>query len=242
MLVSGLGGVGSFWAHQVGEFARDFRVITHDHRGTGRSSRSMIDYSVDQMADDVLRLMDALKIDVAHYVGHSTGGAIGQIIAQDRPERLGRLVLSATWAGTDAYFRRSFEMRKEVLRTGGMLSYWRAAILVQRPPAWICAHEAALREEEAAIPADAADAEILQRRIDAIIRFDRRAGLARIKAPTLIAVARDDMVTPPYLSEELASKIPGAELAVLDQGGHFAPRIEPAAFNASVSGFLRKEL
>jgi aminoacrylate hydrolase len=238
MLVSGLGGLGSFWKHQVSEFARHYRVITHDHRGTGQSSRSRISYSVDQMADDVLRLMDALKIDAAHYVGHSTGGAIGQIIAQDRPERLKRLVLSATWAGEDAFFRRSFEVRKELLRTGGVLSYWRVSILLQRPPAWIHAHEAALREEEATILAGAPDADILQRRIDAIIRFDRRAGLTRIKSPTLVVVAQDDMVTPQYLAEELAAKIPGAELAVLDYGGHFAPMIEPAAFNRTVGRFL----
>ena len=77
LLVPGLGGIGSFWMHQVAAFARDFRVVTHDHRGTGQSSRSRITYSVDQMADDVLRLMDVLKIDAAHCVGHSTGGAIG---------------------------------------------------------------------------------------------------------------------------------------------------------------------
>src|SRR3546814_13093753 len=71
-------------------------------------------YSVDQMAEDTVRLMDALKIDSAHYVGHSTGGAMGQTIAQDHPERIKSLVLSATWPG------RSEERRvgKECVRTG----------------------------------------------------------------------------------------------------------------------------
>ena len=65
LLVSGLNGVGSWWAHQVRAFS-GFRVITHDHRGTGRSTWSEITYSVDQMAADLLRLMDALHIDSAH--------------------------------------------------------------------------------------------------------------------------------------------------------------------------------
>ena len=60
--MQGLSGIGSFWTHQVAAFARDFRVVTHDHRGTGQSSRSRITYSVNQMADDVLRLMDVLKL------------------------------------------------------------------------------------------------------------------------------------------------------------------------------------
>jgi aminoacrylate hydrolase len=240
LLVPGLGGIGAFWAKQVAEFARDFRVIIHDHRGTGQSSRSCITYSVDQMAEDVLRLMDGLKIDAAHFVGHSTGGAIGQTIAQDRPERIKRLVLSATWAGSDGFFRRSFETRKEILRSCGVGSYWRASALLLRPPFWISNNEAALREEEAKTLADPPDAEILQSRIDAIIRFDRRARLGEIKAPTLVIVAVDDMVTPLHLSEELAEKIPNARFTMLRYGGHFVPVVDPAAFNEAIGAFLRE--
>src|ERR1700694_2269707 len=111
LLVPGLSGLGSFGARQVPDFARDFRVIVHDHRGTGASTHSHIRYSVEQMADDVLRLMDALKIDSARLVGHSTGGAIGQVIAQDHPTRLRSLVLSATWAGPDPFFPRVLDRK-----------------------------------------------------------------------------------------------------------------------------------
>ncbi len=237
----GLGGIGTFWASQVTEFARDFRVITHDHRGCGQSSRSRIAYSVDQMAADVLRLMDGLKIDAAHFVGHSTGGAIGQIIAQDRPERIKRLVLSASWAGQDGFFRRSFEMRQELLRLGGIRSYWRASALLLHPPAWIDENEAVLLEEEARTLAYPPDTEILESRIDAIIRFDRRARLGQIKAPTLVIVAVDDMVTPPYLSAELTAKIPTARLVLLPYGGHFSLLVDPTAYNEAVGTFLRAD-
>ena len=110
LLVPGLSGVGAFWSAQIAEFSRDFRVITHDHRGAGQSTHSRIKYSVEQMAADVVRFMDALGIDRAHLVGHSTGGAIGQVLAQDHADRLASLVLSATWAGPDPYFRRLFVM------------------------------------------------------------------------------------------------------------------------------------
>ena len=239
LLVPGLGGIGTFWLKQVAAFSRDFRVIVHDHRGCGRSSRSRITYSVEQMADDVLHLMDALKLDAAHYVGHSTGGAIGQVIAQDHPKRLRRLVLSATWAGQDPFFRRSFETRKELLRLGGILSYWRASALMLRPPYWISANEAALKAEEAQVAADPPDAGILESRIDAIMAFDRRNRLGSIKAPTLVVVAEDDMVTPLHYSEELAAKIPGAKLAVLPRGGHFVPVVDVEGYNKAVGAFLR---
>jgi aminoacrylate hydrolase len=239
MLVSGLNGVGSFWSHQVAEFSRDFRVVVHDHRGTGRSTHSRITYSVEQMADDVLRLMDRLGIARAHLAGHSTGGAIGQIIALDHPDRLASLVLSATWAGPDPYFRRLFEMRREILTTSGVEAYMRSSILVLTPPWWVSANDAAItamHREQAASPAPV---EVTASRIDAIVRFDRRARLHEIRTPTLVVVASDDMVTPRFYSDELASRIPGAKLVVLDGGGHFVPQIDPGRYNAVVGGVLR---
>lgn len=239
LLVPGLSGAGSFWARQVPALARDFRVIVHDHRGAGRSTHSRIRYSVDQMADDTLRLMDALGIGAAHLAGHSTGGAIGQTIAQDHPERLRSLVLSATWAGPDPYFRRLFESRREVLVTLGVEAYLRASALFLAPPWWVRAHDAALAEEHRRLAAEAPPVEVLASRIDAIVRFDRRARLGAIRAPTLVIVAVDDMITPLFYSQELAERIPGARLVTLEGGGHWAPVIEADAFNAAVGAFLR---
>lgn len=242
LLVPGLSGLGSFWERQVPDFARDFRVIVHDHRGAGQSSHSRIPYSVQQMADDVLRLMDALGIASAHFAGHSTGGAIGQVIAQDHPARLESLVLSATWAGRDAYFRRLFESRREILVTLGVEAYLRASVLLLTPPSWVSANDAAIAEQHRQQAAASSPIEILVSRIDAIVEFDRRARLGEIRVPTQVIVAVDDMVTPRFYSEELAERIPGAKLVVLDGGGHFAPRIVPDAYNAVVGGFLRGQL
>src|SRR5258705_13940121 len=99
MLVPGLGGQGAFWAPQVRDFARDFRVIVHDHRGAGRSTHSRIQYSVDQMAADTVALMDRLGVASAHYVGHSTGGAHCQTLTPDPPGRRTSRALSAPRAG-----------------------------------------------------------------------------------------------------------------------------------------------
>src|SRR5262249_39955322 len=139
----------------------------------------------------------------------------------------------------DPFFQRSFIARRELLRLGGVASYWRASVLLLRPPAWIGANEAALAAEEAELLADPHDVGLLDSRIDAILRFHRRARLNPIPAPTLVVVAADDMVTPLHYSAELARGIPGAALATLPYGGHFVPVIEPAAYNAAVGEFLR---
>ena len=238
LLVPGLSGLGSFWASQVEAFSRDFRVIVHDHRGTGRSTHSRIEYSVEQMAADVLTLMDRLSIARAHFAGHSTGGAIGQVLAQDQPERIASLVLSATWAGRDAFFRRCFEVRKQVLLQSGVESYLRASVPFLAPGWWVSANDVALEAQHRSQAAASPPVEILASRIDAIVRFDRRARLGEIAAPTLVVVAADDMLTPRFYSEELASAIPDAKLHVLSGGGHFAPVIVPDEYNAAVGAFL----
>jgi aminoacrylate hydrolase len=238
LLVTGLSGVSSYWDPLVPALAERFRVVLHDHRGTGRSSRCRIDYSVGQMAADVLALMDHLGIGRAHFAGHSTGGAIGQTLAIDHPERIDRLVLSATWPRACPYFRRMFEARRDLLKFGGMKLYRRHGHVFLYPPDWIAANDGALAAADAAAPDHPLDAEITARRIDAILAFDRLDDLGRIAAPTLVAVARDDAVTPLHHSLVLAERIPGATLHVTAHGGHFAPRLHPDAFLRAVLPFL----
>ena len=238
MFVPGLGGGGSVWMNQIPAFSDSYRTIVHDHRGCGQSSYSKIDYSVDQMAADAIRLMDGLGIERAHWVGHSTGGAMGQIVAQDYPDRLASLVLSATWSGQDSYFNRAFAARKGVLSTGGTLDYARHSVLTLLPPWYITQNPERITEMEGYLAGADQPVEIMESRIDAICAFDRRDRMADIKAPTLVIVAEDDMVTPRYLSDELADGIPGAEKVILSTGGHFVIHIEVDDYNRAVRGFL----
>src|SRR4029077_1691856 len=123
MFVSGLAGFASFWHDQAVSFAKNFDVITHDHRGIGQSDLTRSGFTVDRMAADVIGLMDALEIERAHIVGHSTGGAIAQILAVEHPKRLASVVLSASWTKPDAYFRRLFGLRKDILLRLGPSAY-----------------------------------------------------------------------------------------------------------------------
>ena len=113
LLVPGLGGSGTFWRKQVEYFSPRYRVVTYDHRGVGRSPAAPLHDSVGEMADDALALMDALGIEAAHIVGHSTGGAIGQHLALRSPKRVRSLVLSASWAGPAPLFTDLFRVRAQ---------------------------------------------------------------------------------------------------------------------------------
>src|SRR5437588_1776915 len=133
LLVPGLGGVGSYWNPNLPAFSQNYNVIVHDHRGTGQSSRSRIRYCVDQMTDDLLGLMDHLKIEQAHLVGHSTGGAIGQTLSAREPGRLKSLVIYASWTKADPFFRRVFEARRALLMQAGAAAYARSTAVFLYP-------------------------------------------------------------------------------------------------------------
>jgi aminoacrylate hydrolase len=240
LLVSGLGGAAAYWLPNLPAFAAKYRVIVHDHRGTGQSTHSKIEYSVDQMTDDLVRLMDHLKIDRAHLVGHSTGGAIGQTLAATHPERLASLVIYASWTKADPFFKRSFEARRTLLATAGAAPYVRSTPVFLYPPWWINENAALLGEREKVMIPNFPPPEIVASRIDAVVAFDRTADLPRIRIPTLVICAKDDFITPAYYSEELARRIPGAELHLLERGGHCASETVPEAFNAAVLGFLQR--
>ena len=240
MFVPGLGGGAAVWSRQIPAFSETYRTIAHDHRGCGQSTYSMIDYSVDQMAADAIRLMDALEIERAHWVGHSTGGAMGQIVAQDYPERLASLVLSATWPGQDVYFNRAFAARKSVLSAAGTREYARHSILTLLPPWYITQNADKISELEGYLAGADQPVEIMENRIDAICAFDRRNRMGDIKAPTLVIVAEDDMVTPRYLSDQLEEGITGAERVTLPTGGHFVIHILVEEYNRAVNDFLQR--
>ena len=238
LFVSGLTGFASFWQDQVAAFSKTFDVITHDHRGIGQSDLTRSGFTVDRMAADVLGLMDALEIERAHIVGHSTGGAMAQILAIEHPKRLASIVLSATWTKPDAYFRRMYALRKEVLQRGGPSSYVPATTLFLYPSWWIAKNNEKLRHLEAQNLANFPPLDIAMSRIDAILAFDRTASLAKIRTPTLVVGAEDDIVTPAYFSEELARLIRGAEVKIFPRGGHWFPHVLAREFNQAVLPFL----
>jgi aminoacrylate hydrolase len=239
LLVSGLGGTAAYWKANLPALSARYRVIVHDHRGAGQSTHSKIRYTVDQMTDDTVKLMDHLKIEAAHLVGHSTGGAIGQTMAIQHPKRLKKLVLFATWTKADFFFKHLFSVRREVLTKIGPEAYVKAGTLFLYPPWWVQQNAAMVKQREALFVQHFPPIEVVASRIDGIVAFDRSSGLGGIKTPTLVLCAKDDAITPAYFSEELAKKIPGAKLKVLPDGGHCASECSLEAFNQAVLDFLR---
>jgi aminoacrylate hydrolase len=237
LLVAGLGGVGSYWGEQWDAFAACHRVIRFDQRGTGGSDRVAV-RSVEEMAADAVAVLDAAGVERVHFLGHSTGGAIGMALALERPERLLSLTIYASTARADAYRRKLFALRRAIHAGLGSDWYARQTSLILYPSWWIAANEERLEREEAVAAARLGPPEVQASRLDAILAFDRLGELPRIAAPTLVLCAEDDIVTPIRFSEEIAAAIPGACFVRFPRGGHALSRTLPGEFNEAVLGFI----
>lgn len=239
---AGLGGAGSFWNPQIQAFAPHFQIVLHDHRGTGKSSRDLINYSVPQMARDVLELADGLGIERFHFAGHSTGAAIGQEIALRDPDRLLSAVLCSGWARRDPWFSRCFATRATLLRQAGPEAYVKAQGLFIFPPWWVSANESKLQAMEEAQLSHFPPTEIVLSRIAAITAYGPAEELGAVRVPALVVCADDDHLTPPHLSLDMHRLIPGSELAILPTGGHFNTVTRPEEFNETVLGWLQAQV
>ena len=107
ILSAGMGGSGEYWRPNLPALAEHHRVILYDHRGTGRSDRTVTP-RIESIGDDIRLLMDALGIGKASILGHAIGGMGGLSMALDTPERVDRLVVVNGWGRLDRYTARCF--------------------------------------------------------------------------------------------------------------------------------------
>jgi aminoacrylate hydrolase len=237
LLVSGLGGTAAFWNAAAAHWGRRFRVIRMDQRGIGASSRGTAQCTIDRLAEDCLRVLDAFGSKRAIMLGHSTGGCILQALALAAPERVERLVLSGAWARPSRYLTELFAARLRLLELSPR-DYAAMAAFLSYPPAWIEENWNKVAPTIANPPESDAARQVIRERIAALTGFDRSAEISRIAIPSLVIGAEDDQVVPAFMQRDLAQRIPGADLRLLDGGGHFFPVSRTQAFTAEVDGWL----
>ena len=242
LLSSGLSGSGSYWQPNLAALGTGHRVITYDHRGTGRSDRHVAgDLTVESMAAHVVALMDTIGIDRCTFIGHALGGHIGLALALAAPARLDRLVVINGWAKLDLHTARCFDTRLALLRNSGPRAYLHAQPLFLYPPQWIADHHDRLQDEEEAMLAHFPGADMIERRVAAVRRFNIAGRLDEIRVPTLLVAADDDMLVPPSASEKLAGGIHGAEFARMASGGHACNVTRAEHFNMWLLDWLHSE-
>jgi pimeloyl-ACP methyl ester carboxylesterase len=238
LFIQGLGADKHGWDLQRLASGLRYRAIALDNRGAGRSDKPHGEYSLEQMADDAVTVLDHAGVDDAHIVGASMGGAISQILAVKHPERMRSLTLACT-AGQHHPWREE------------LLSSWRDAALERgigsmgrEAARWVIGPRSFRRLLPAmgwlgplalGRPSHAFAAQC-----DAILNVDTSLAdeLGNITAPTLVVVGNQDILTPRGDSEELAERIPTAELAVISGAAHGLMIEHARSFNRVLFDFL----
>jgi 3-oxoadipate enol-lactonase len=225
----------SMWDPQVPALAARFRVLRYDTRGHGRSAVTPGPYSIDQLAKDVLALLDGLDVSRAAFCGLSMGGLVGMWLGAHAHARVERLVLCNTAAKIGT--AQSWNERIETVRDQGM-----AGISVSVVERWLSA-ELRTRAPEVAARARA----LLERTAPegylacatAIRDADERGDLRAIPVPTLVVAGSRDPATPPADGRLLAEGIAGAEYVELP-AAHLSNLEAPEAFTSAVVAFLTR--
>lgn len=238
LMIQGLGADKHLWDLQRLALAPWYHTIAHDNRGAGRSDKPHGAYSLEQMADDAIAVLDRVGVDDAHIVGASMGGVISQLIALRHPDRVRSLTLACTACEHHPWRRELLAEWAEIAQTRGMGAMtsvaarwvigprsfrrltpavgWMGPLALSRPPHAFAGQVAGILD---------IDDELADRLTD-------------ITAPTLVIVGNQDILTPRGDSEQIADLIPNSELAVISGAAHGFMVEHWTTFNSILLDFL----
>ena len=237
---------GEVWKiHQVPEFSKDHRVIIHDYRGTGQSSKPSIDYTTQMFARDVIALMDHLKADDAIVVGHSMGGRVAQLLALDYPGRVKKLVLASTGSHYPQTKGLPLKIIKEMIEWGYEKYERDHTILVGFTDEFVKNHPERVEHYLKVRMQNLCPVEFYLRHLLARQAHDTSARLKDIRQPTLILVGEDDRnmtseVNHRMSSDILAKGIPHSKLVVLQNERHSYFFANPDAAHKIIRDFINE--
>lgn len=234
VLSNSLGSTHTMWDAQADALAGHFRVVRYDTRGHGESPVPTGPYDIDDLADDVVTLLDTLGVEKAHFVGLSLGGMTGMRLAARNPERVDRLVVLCTGAKLDpssAWLDRASTVRDQgspAVAEAVVARWFTAAYLAANPDI-----KASCEATVAGTPAEgyASCCEV-------IAAMDLRPDLPLISASTLAIAGTDDPATPPRFLQEIADGVQDGRLLVVPQSAHLANAERPEIITPAIVAHL----
>ncbi|MDF2713369.1 MAG: 3-oxoadipate enol-lactonase [Paenibacillus sp.] len=233
LLSNSLGTDMFMWDLQIPQLAQQFQVLRYDTRGHGASETPPGPYTIDQLGQDALGLLNGLGIERASFCGISLGGMTGMWLATQAPERLDRIALCNTAAligPPDIWNTRIETVRRDGMQAiaDGLLTRWFRPPYIERAPREMMQLKQTLAETspEGYVAACAA-----------VRDMDLRDTVRRIQLPTLVIAGSGDKVTPLRDSQYLIEHIPGARYIELE-AAHLSNIEAAEPFTAELLKFM----
>lgn len=233
VLSNSLGTTLDMWLPQLPALLDHFRVLRYDTRGHGQSEVTPGPYTIAQLGNDVVALLDNLQITRAHFCGLSMGGMTGIWLGIHAPERIGRLVLCNTSAAIgvpEVWNSRIAKVRQQGMESiiDDVMGRWFTADFLIHAPAQVERVKAMLRNTSI---------EGYVANCAAVRDMDQRSELAKISVPTLVIGGKHDLSTPPEHGELIARAIACARYFELN-AAHLSNWEVAQGFTQQVIDFL----
>ena len=228
----------AMWEPQL-EALKDFRVLAPDFRGFGSSPLSS-PWFIEHAVDDAFETLSSLAVEKAVLVGLSMGGYVALRAAEKYPSRVKALVLCDTRAEADANeskIKRAASV--DFVRAHGVGPFVEPFLKDSLAPATLTGKPKVV-EFLRAIATKSTPEAVTSALAALAARGDATASLPGVRVPTAVFVGSQDKITPLPLAEALRSRVPGAELHVIPDAGHFSNAENPAAFNDRLVSFLKR--
>ena len=226
------------WAFQVAAIQRHFRVLVYDCRGMWKSDHPAGPYSMEQHADDLASLLNALGISKAHIAGISYGGEISMVFAIRYPQMTRSLVVSSSVSQIDPLLNAIGQSWSGALQSRDPGTLFNVTHPFNFSEDWIRNNQAVLAASRKGY--ELMDFTSVSELMAAFTRLSITDQLSRITCPTLVLVGENDLLKPRKYSEIITNNIPGAELIIIPDAGHAVCLEKPGAFNSAVLGFILK--
>jgi 3-oxoadipate enol-lactonase len=228
----------AMWEPQLGAL-KSFRVLLPDFRGFGATSLSA-PWFVEHAVDDLFETMTAAGVEKAVLVGLSMGGYVALRAVEKKPARVKALVLCDTRAEADANenkIKRASAV--DFVRSRGVGPFLDPFLSDALAPKTKAEKPKAVEFLKGVALKSSSDA-VMAALAALASRGDMTAALPGIKVPTAVFVGSQDKVTPLPLAEAMRARIPGAELHLIPDAGHFSNAENPEAFNERLVSFLKR--
>ena len=240
VLIPGFAAGRWIWFKQTAALSRNFRVIIFDPRGVSESDKPEGSQTINLLADDVAHLLRAVGIDNAHVLGASFGGFVAQEFALKYPHMTRKLVLCCTSFGGPNHVAPTPETLSALASTKGLNSAerMRANLLLAFTPKYVQTQVSEVDRVVHLRATNEVPEHVYLSQLQAAVSFNSEPRLDGIKSPTLVLSGDADVIVPVQNSHNLARKIPGAKLQIIEGGSHTFFIEQAPEFNQIVGDFL----
>jgi len=228
----------SMWNKQIEVLIETYRVIAYDVRGHGNSTSGTDNFSIELFVNDLLDLMDALKIEKAMLCGLSMGGYIALNAVENFPKRFSALILCDTNCTADSPETREKRMKTiESIQENGLEQYANESLKnLFAPESFVT------NKEKIEVVKEMIMETSVQSLSSTLIALSKRketcTGLAKIRIPVLIVVGKEDQITPPDAALWMQKNIKGSILNIIEHAGHLSNIENSYDFNGQLRRFI----